>query len=271
MDTTLTSRALAPLQLAADTWLIPNLLPAGPDAFVPVSSMLIRGAEPVIVDTGAPVHREEWIGAVFGLVDPDDVRWVFVSHDDIDHTGNLEVLLDACPNATVVANFFFCERSAAGGPVPLRRMRWLEPGQAFDVGDRRLHVVRPPLFDGPTTRGLYDEMTGVLWAVDSFACPTPGAVFRIEDVPAPMYDEAFFPFNSMGAPWHEWVDPARFRAHVDAVEALGIEVVASCHGPVLTGPAIADAFQRVRAMAGVPAAASPDQSLLDQILATAVY
>lgn len=48
-----------PEAIAADTFLIPNLAP-GPDSLLlPVNSMVIRGREPVIVDTGAPVHRDE--------------------------------------------------------------------------------------------------------------------------------------------------------------------------------------------------------------------
>jgi flavorubredoxin len=258
-----------PLRIAADTWLVPNLLPAGPDAFVPVSSMVITGAEPVLVDTGAPVHRAAWLEAAFSIVDPADVRWVFVSHEDVDHIGNLDAVLERCPNATLVASFFYCERMASAGRQPLDRMRWVEPGDTIDAGDRLLHAVLPPLFDNPTTRGLFDERTGVLWAADAFACPTPGAVFRAEDLPPAMVDEAWFPFNSLAAPWHEWLDGARYRAHVDRVEALGLTAVASCHGPVLTGAAVADAFERTRAMAGAPRAAAPGQPLLDQLLAAA--
>jgi hypothetical protein len=42
------------------------------------------------------------------------------------------------------------------------------------------------------------------------------------------------------------------------------------HGPVLHGDAIADAFERTRALAGMPRVQPPGQSLLDQILATMV-
>ena len=62
----------APQPVAPDTWLIPNLAPAGEGLFIPVNSMVIRGAEPVIVDTGAPVHRELWLEKVFSIVEPKD-------------------------------------------------------------------------------------------------------------------------------------------------------------------------------------------------------
>ena len=257
----------SPVQVAPDTFLIPNLAPAGPGAWLPVNSLLIRGEEPIVVDTGAPIHRERWLEMVFGLVDPEDIRWVFLSHEDGDHVGALDTVLEAAPQATLVMNFFSTERRALETPVPIERSIWREPGESFDAGDRRLRMVLPPIFDGPATRGLYDERTGVLWAVDSFATAVPDASMRIEDVPPAMYDDAFVMFNSMVSPWHQWLDPARYDAHVDTVEALRPAAVATAHGPILTGDAIHDAFDRVRSLAGQPRVAPPGQAALDELLA----
>src|SRR5690606_40473606 len=96
-----------------------------------MNSMLIRGEEPVVVDTGCPIHRDHYLEDLFGLVDPEDVRWVFVSHDDPDHHGNVEAGMEACPNATLVATWFLCERlSAEGVAVPPSRWRWLGAGES---------------------------------------------------------------------------------------------------------------------------------------------
>ncbi len=261
----------SPLRIAPETFLIPNLSPADSSTYVQVNSLLIRGEEPIIVDTGAPVHREHWLDQVFTLVDPEDVRWVFLSHDDGDHTGSLYEVLDACPAATLVTNFFAWERLALERPaVAVDRMIWRGPGESFDAGDRRLRLVVPPIFDGPTTRALYDERTGVLWAVDSFAALTTGAVHEVEEVPKDLYQDSFRLFNSMISPWHEWLDPAVYNRHVDSLTALGPEVVASAHGHVLRGDDIRDAFDRVRTLAGQPRLAPPGQSLLDELLATVI-
>jgi glyoxylase-like metal-dependent hydrolase (beta-lactamase superfamily II) len=94
-----------PLRIADDTYLIPNLVPAEPGTYVFVNSLVILAEEPVIIDTGAPLHRAQWLDAVSSVVDPADVRWIFLSHDDGDHLGNMHPILDRAPNATVVANF----------------------------------------------------------------------------------------------------------------------------------------------------------------------
>jgi flavorubredoxin len=262
--------AVAPYCIADDAWLIPNLAPAGQDVFLPVNAMVIRGTEPVIVDTGAPVHQQSVLDQVFSLVDPEDVRWIYLSHDDGDHIGALHEMLDRCPRATLVVNFFITERLALEHALPLDRMIWLGPDDVLDVGDRTLHLVVPPIFDGPTTRALFDARTRVLWSVDSFAALTPGDGYEVGDLPAEMYDETFRLLNSLISPWHQWLDAAKYRAHVDRVAALDPVATASAHGPVLRDAAIDDAFDRVRAMAGEPIVPPPGQELLDDLVATAI-
>lgn len=256
-----------PEVIAPETFLIPNLAP-GPDGlFLPVNSMVIRGREPVIVDTGAPVHRAQWLEKAFAVVEPEDVRWIFLSHDDGDHTGALFDVLERCPKATLVTNFFSVERLAIEKPaLPLSRMRWVEPGGSFDAGDRVLHLFRPPVFDGPTSRGLFDPKSGAMWIVDSFACFTPGPL-DADEVPQDILAGVMPALNSAISPWHAWLEPARYWQHIDAVEALGATTVASAHGPVLRGERLDDAFDRLRALAGQPIIPTPGQELLDALLA----
>ena len=261
-----------PFEIAPDTFLIPNLAPGGPGAYVPVNAMLIRGSEPVIVDTGAPVHRELWLEKVFSLVEPEDVRWIFLSHDDGDHTGGVADALERCPNATLIANFFLVERLGLEIDLPLHRIRAVDHGERIDVGDRTLHLFRPPIFDGPTTRGLFDPTTATMWIVDSFASMVtgPDGLHDVTATPADVYDGTFQAFNSMISPWHQWLDPAAYRRHVDEVEAMGVLTVASAHAGVHTGPAIHAAFERVRTLAGEPIIPDPGQPGLDEMLAASL-
>jgi flavorubredoxin len=229
--------------------------------------MVIRGDQPVVVDTGAPVHRDSWLQQVFSLVEPDDIRWIYLSHDDGDHYGNLHELLEYSPKATLVANFFITERLALESALPLDRMIWLDPGDRLEVGDRTLRLVLPPIFDGPTTRALLDERSRILWAVDSFAAFSPGPVYERADTPDELFIESFSLLNSLVSPWHQWLDPIPYGRHVGALEALAPTAIASAHGPVLRGDAIADAFGRVRTMAGQPIRQPPGQPLLDELVA----
>jgi flavorubredoxin len=151
-----------PTEIAPDTFLIHNHQGEGEGPVsVALNTMVIRAQEPVVVDTGMAEHRDEFLADVFSLVEPAEIRWVFISHDDVDHTGNVNALMDLAPNATLVVNWFMTERMGRSLNVPPTRQRWVGDGESLDVGDRVLQAVRPPIFDSPTTRGLFDPTTGV--------------------------------------------------------------------------------------------------------------
>jgi glyoxylase-like metal-dependent hydrolase (beta-lactamase superfamily II) len=84
------SRFLPTQTIAPETFLIRQVVGESvAPAVAPVNSMVIRAAEPVIVDTGMAVTRDAWLEHAFELVGPVDVRWLFLSHDDNDHIGAL--------------------------------------------------------------------------------------------------------------------------------------------------------------------------------------
>ena len=258
-----------PSRIAADTWVIHQVQPAlGQPLFVYLNSMLILGAEPMIVDTGTPANREQWLKDVFSLVDPNDVRWVFLSHDDVDHTGNLAEVMTACPNAQLVCNWAMIERHTNCFEFPLGRCRWIMDGETLDIGDRRLAALRPPVYDSPTTRGLFDPTTGVYWAVDTFATPIPDPLMGVGDLDPDFWNQGLAMF-ALGAvsPWLSLVDEGKYGRYVDRVQSLDITTVACCHSPVIEGPLIERAFAFVRKLPTLDPPALPDQSVLDQIIA----
>lgn len=256
-----------PYRVAADTWVIPELVPAEPGTVVPLNSMVITGSEPIIVDTGNELSRREWLDAAFSLVDPIDVKWVFLSHDDHDHSGNLTTVLDLCPNATLVTTFFTVERTSRAMELPLHRMRWINSGERFDAGDRTLVALRPPVFDSPVTRGLFDTKTGVYWAVDTFASLLPEHLTEVDDIPHDLWSETLLQFNRMISPWHALVDQAKWDAYVDRVEALGATTIASGHSAALRGERLAEAFRMIRSIPSLPEAELPVQTDLEALLA----
>ena len=258
-----------PVKIAADTFVIQQVQPAlGQPLFVYINSMVILGQEPTIVDTGTPANRKQWLSDVFSLVEPEDVRWVFLSHDDVDHTGNLDQVMTACPNARLVCNWAMVERHTNCFNFPIERCRWVMHDESIDIGDRTLHAVRPPVYDSPTTRGLFDPTTGVYWGVDTFATPLPDPHIPIADL-----DPEFWGFGMMlfayGAvsPWLALVDHDKFGRTVDSVQNLDITTIAGCHTPVIEGPFIPRVFDMIRGLPLMDPPQLPDQSILDQIIA----
>lgn len=264
---------LSPLEVARDTFVIRSAQPAlGAPMSVSLNSLVIRAAEPVIVDTGPPSNREAWLDDVFALVDPADVRWIFISHDDIDHVGNLAEAMERCPNATVVMSWAATERTACEIAIPIDRLRWVDDGGSLDVGDRVLRAVRPPVYDSPTTRGLFDPTTGVYWASDAFATPMPAEpVDRVEDLPLPMWHDGMAMFHHHAlAPWLSLVDEQRYAHAVERLRSLDPAVIVGAHTPVISGPAVTTAMGMLARLPETVPPPHPDQAMLDAALAGAV-
>lgn len=256
-----------PLKIADDTYLIQQLQKAaiGP-MWVYLNSLVIKSREPIIVDTGTPANREQWLKDVFSLVDPGDVRWIFLSHDDVDHAGNLHQLMDACPNATLITTWFMTERHGCEFNFPLERCRWVNDGESWNAGDRTLTAITPPLFDSPVTRGLYDDRTGVYWAVDAFATPLPGPMDDVAELDPEAWAQGIGMFNTMNSPWFKLLDPDKFERHVDRVQSLDISVVAACHSPVIRGSKIDDAFTMIRRIPYSEPPPHPLQADLEELM-----
>jgi flavorubredoxin len=240
-----------PLEVAPDTFLIRAVqFSLGSSLSTSHNSLVIRAAEPVVVDTGMVTNRAHWFDDAFSLVEPDDVRWIYVTHDDDDHVGNLTEALERCPNATVVMSWAASGRMRASFGIPPERIRTVDDGETLDVGDRTLRAVRPPVYDSAYTRGLLDPTTRVYHAADAFCAPMPAEpVDRVDQIPPVMWEKgmAMFHHHSL-CPWVSIVDEAKFQTQVDNLAGIGAEVIVGAHTPVISGSSIARAFELLRAL-----------------------
>jgi flavorubredoxin len=232
-----------------------------------VNSMVVLGKEPVIVDTGTVSNRENWLNDVFSLVDPKDVRWVFISHDDHDHVGNLPEVMALCPNATLVTSWFQMERLSGDLAIPPTRMRWIEDGDSIDGGDRVFAAVRPPVFDAPTTRGFYDSKTGVYWASDAFAAPTSVVIDDVSSLHPEEWRQGFNLFQTALSPWVHLVDAVKFNKTVCRIAELDIKTIGAAHTPAVFGDYVSSAIDMMLDLPQQPPAQLPGQETLDQIVA----
>src|SRR6476660_7241956 len=158
--------------------------------FLPVNAFVLHAEQPVVIDTGLSTDDKDFVSWLSSAIDPADVRWIWLTHPDRDHTGGLYDLLDAAPHAKVVTTFIGVVILSTARPLPLDRVHLLNPGQSLDVGDRQLSGLRPPLFDNPATVGVYDSKSGVCFSSDCFGAPLSSSELAAsENVAAVTADE----------------------------------------------------------------------------------
>jgi glyoxylase-like metal-dependent hydrolase (beta-lactamase superfamily II) len=238
--------------------------------FLPVNAFLLHALEPVVVDTGLGLPDRDFVRALSLVIDPADVRWIWLTHPDRDHTGGLFDLLDAAPHARVVTTFLGVGIMSTERPLPLDRVYLLNPGQSLDVGDRTLHAFRPPLFDNPATVGFYDDSSQTCFSSDCFGAPLPSAELAsgmdAREVPADALRAAQLLWAAVDSPWVHNVNTGRYLQTVRSMQAIDPDVILSTHLP----PAIGLGTQLFDMAAGAPDADpfGPDQQALQEMLAS---
>jgi flavorubredoxin len=107
-----------PYQAMPDIEVLPAHFPVPGAGFLPVNAFVIKAKEPVLVDTGTGVDSEEFMKALKSVIDPRDLKWVWLTHDDADHTGNIQKVLEAAPNARLAAYSLAVLRMSTAWSVP---------------------------------------------------------------------------------------------------------------------------------------------------------
>jgi flavorubredoxin len=220
-----------PYAAGTDVHVLPTTIPIPGVGVLPVNAYVVHAEQPVLVDAGLGIDGDAFIDALASVIDPATLRWVWLTHDDADHTGNLQRVLELAPNAQLVCHGLAAMRMSTWWPVPMDRVHAIRVGDRLAVGDRTLRAVAPPLFDNPLSTGLLDEATGALFSVDSFGAILPEATDNAEDVPAEALAGGMRAWAASDSPWAHIVDRNLFASVLAGVRQLQPTTILSSHLP----------------------------------------
>jgi hypothetical protein len=225
----------SPYQGAPDVHVLPANLSMPGIGVLPINAYLLMAEEPVLVDTGLGMDTDDFVDALSSLVDLDRLRWVWLTHDDADHTGSIQRVMEAAPNATLVTHAMSALRMSTWWPVPMDRVHAIRFGDEVHVGDRTLTAVAPPLFDNPMSTGLLDQSTGSFFSVDSFGAILPEATEDAGEVPPDALAGGMVGWATSDSPWAHVLDKAKFGEVLDRVRQIRPSRIFSSHLPAASG------------------------------------
>ncbi len=234
---------------------------------IPLNAFVLHGSEPVLVDTGAVVESDDFMAALRTVIDPADLKWIWLTHTDFDHIGTLHRLLAENPDIRVITTFLGVGIMTTSAPLPMDRIRLVNPGQSIDVGDRTLTAVKPPVFDNPSTTGFLDDRSGALFSSDCFGALLQAVPERADDLSAEDLRQGQVFWATVDSPWLHKVDRATFAKELNGIREMDPTMVLSSHLPAASGALVEPLLAALEEVPGAQPFVGPDQAALEQMLA----
>ena len=199
------------------------------------NAYLVRGEEKtVLIDTVDPSMQEELLKQ---LKDVGRIDYIVSNHSEQDHSGAIPAVLEAFPEAKVLATEKGCGFLGELLGVAADRMRPVDDGERLDLGGLTLEFVHTPWVHWPETMVTLLEEEGILFSCDFFGSHLATSELYVDDE-ARVYEAAKRYYAEIMMPFRKAI-----RGNMKKVEALEVSVIAPSHGPVYAEPAfIIDAY-----------------------------
>lgn len=257
----------APYQGSSDVYVFPANLSLPGVGVLPVNAYLLMAEEPVLIDTGIGIDTEDFLSAVSSFLPLEQLKWVWLTHDDADHTGSIQRVMELAPNATLVTHAMSALRMSTWWPVPLERVHAIRFGDEIHVGDRTLTAIAPPLFDNPMSTGALDQSTGALFTVDAFGAILPEATQDAADVPPDALAGGMVGWATTDSPWAHVTDRAKFSEVLDRVRQIRPTRIFSSHLPAASGTSTEDFLRLLETVPDAEPFMPPDAEQFAQMIA----
>jgi flavorubredoxin len=233
-----------------------------------INAFVLHGTEPILVDTGTVAGRDDFMTVLATVINPSQLRWIWLTHTDFDHIGSLAALLELNPDVRVITSFLGVGiMGLSSTPLPMDRVHLVNAGHTVTLGDRRLLAVKPPLYDNPITAGFVDDRTGILFSSDCFGALLPAIPEHAAELDTEVLQRGQVRWATIDSAWAHDVDRATFRRALADIRALQPTMVCSSHLPPSPGSMLDLFLDSVAMVPNADRFTGPGQAELEAMLA----
>jgi len=203
------------------------------------NAYLIQGARRVaLIDTVDPSKVERLLDSLRDL-NIERIDYVVANHAEQDHSGSIPEILEAYPEASVVATPRCRELLMDLLHLPEERIKTVEDGEQLSLGDKTLEFIHAPWVHWPETMLTYLREQRILFTCDLFGSHLATSDLSVRDegeiyeAAKRYYAEIMMPFRTI------------IHRHLERIRELEVDIIAPSHGPIYENPAlILDAYER---------------------------
>ena len=132
------------------------------------NAYLVSGEKLALIDTVKAPYVGELLERVRSRVALTQIDYIVCNHAEPDHAGGLDVVLAACPQATVVCN----KKCADALGLHFNTTQWkfqiVKDGETLDLGGRTLQFFDTPMVHWPESMVTYLVEEQMLFSMDAF-------------------------------------------------------------------------------------------------------
>jgi len=204
------------------------------------NAYLVQGSEKTaLIDTVKAPFVDELLARVRTMIDPAEVDLIVVNHVEPDHNGGLRLVMDAMPNARVVAS-----RSGVAGVAEYHdglEVEAVGADEVIDLGGKTLRFLPMPMVHWPDSMFTYCAEERVLMPNDAFGQHMASSERFADEVGLDLaLEELTVYYANILMPLGRQVAKA-----VEKVVATGweIDVIAPSHGVIWRGESLDRLFE----------------------------
>lgn len=174
---------------------------------------------------------ERYLENIKAEIDPANISYIILNHNEPDHSGCLEKLLKFTPNAKVLvsqAGAMYLKNITNHQDLPIQVVK---DGDIVELGAKKLHFINAPFLHWPDSMFTWVEDEKTLFTCDFLGAHycEPYMIDTFISYPD-KYEEAFANYyNAIFSPFKPYV-----LKGLEKMQSLSPEFICTSHGPVLT-------------------------------------
>ena len=215
------------------------------------NAFLLAGDRSLLFDTLTRPNGEEIVARVEDILDGDDLDFLVISHPEGNHSGNAVRILDAYPDATLVApgrgvgpgegfggeHELYHIGQSGDAPMQVDNEVWyVSGGETIDLGGYEVEFTRAYYADHSFSTWMVEHATNTLFTVDwlGFWHPNDQCLAYGGDIDDDTVADYLRGFHGNVFPWLQFADVGKVEATVDDLRATyDPDWLAPAHGMVV--------------------------------------
>lgn len=200
--------------------------------------VLLNDGRPILIDCGSQLYRSESIKELDQVLDGSTPEYVFLTHSELPHSGNLESIASNWPHIHVMVSSIMLPYIEIAPVLPLEQIATVAPGSTLEIAGREVSFLDALLKDQPGSQWIYDPKTGTLFTGDGFGYYHPAAQCELfsDEVEGGIREQWFSTYHRDAFRFLRWVSPEKLN---DALDNLflrrDVKIVAPIHGNAIRG------------------------------------